>query len=61
MDQGTRSLIDLNRCGVGLMEIVFAPDLYDGEQAVGLVRELPGDFILTMKPFRVAISERKLS
>ena len=22
------------------MEIVFAPDLYDGEQAVGLVREL---------------------
>ena len=40
MEQGSRSLIDLNRCGVGLMEIVFAPDLYDGEQAVGLVREL---------------------
>ena len=40
VDQGSRSLIDLNRCGVGLMEIVFAPDLYDGEQAVGLVREL---------------------
>ena len=37
---GGRSLIDLNRCGVGLMEIVFAPDLHDGQQAAALVREL---------------------
>lgn len=29
-----RSLIDLNRAGVGLMEIVFEPDLTDGEEAV---------------------------
>ena len=29
-----RSLIDLNRAGVGLMEIVFEPDLRDGEEAV---------------------------
>lgn len=35
-----RSLIDLNRAGVGLMEIVFEPDLKDGEEAVALVSEL---------------------
>jgi len=35
-----RSLIDLNRCGSGLMEIVFGPDLRHGEEAAGLVREL---------------------
>lgn len=35
-----RSLIDLNRAGVGLMEIVFEPDLKDGEEAAALVSEL---------------------
>ena len=35
-----RSLIDLNRAGVSLMEIVFEPDLSDGEEAVALVSEL---------------------
>ena len=35
-----KSLIDLNRCGVGLMEIVFQPDLFNGEEAAALVREL---------------------
>ena len=35
-----RSLVDLNRAGVGLMEIVFEPDLKDGEEAVALVSEL---------------------
>ena len=37
---GNKSLIDLNRCGVGLMEIVFQPDLFNGEEAAALVREL---------------------
>lgn len=35
-----RSLIDLNRAGVGLMEIVFEPDLSSGEEAAALVSEL---------------------
>jgi len=34
------SLIDLNRAGVGLMEIVFEPDLSNGDEAVALVGEL---------------------
>ena len=38
--EGGKSLIDLNRCGMGLMEIVFGPDLRHGEEAAGLVREL---------------------
>jgi aspartyl-tRNA(Asn)/glutamyl-tRNA(Gln) amidotransferase subunit B len=39
-ERGSKSLIDLNRCGVGLMEIVFQPDLFNGEEAAALVREL---------------------
>ncbi|KAG7187598.1 hypothetical protein KM043_016666 [Ampulex compressa] len=35
-----RSLIDLNRAGVPLMELVFEPDLVDGEEAAALVKEL---------------------
>lgn len=35
-----RSLIDLNRAGMGLMEVVFEPDLNDGEEAAALVKEL---------------------
>lgn len=35
-----RSLIDLNRAGVPLMELVFDPDLSDGEEAAALVKEL---------------------
>ncbi|KAK0088566.1 hypothetical protein PV325_011486 [Microctonus aethiopoides] len=35
-----RSLIDLNRAGVPLMELVFEPDLKNGEEAVALVKEL---------------------
>lgn len=35
-----RSLIDLNRAGVGLMELVFEPDLRDGEEAVACIAEL---------------------
>jgi len=38
--QRSRSLIDLNRAGVPLMEIVFEPDLKDGEEAGALVKEL---------------------
>ncbi|XP_003743057.1 glutamyl-tRNA(Gln) amidotransferase subunit B, mitochondrial [Galendromus occidentalis] len=34
------SLIDLNRAGVGLLEIVFKPDLSSGEDAAALVKEL---------------------
>ncbi|XP_015108735.1 glutamyl-tRNA(Gln) amidotransferase subunit B, mitochondrial [Diachasma alloeum] len=35
-----RSLVDLNRAGVPLMEFVFEPDLSDGEEAAALVKEL---------------------
>jgi aspartyl-tRNA(Asn)/glutamyl-tRNA(Gln) amidotransferase subunit B len=34
------SLIDLNRAGNPLMEIVFEPDLCDGEEASALIRDL---------------------
>lgn len=36
----TRSLVDLNRAGLPLMELVFKPDLVDGEEAACLVKEL---------------------
>nr|CAD7567611.1 unnamed protein product [Timema californicum] len=39
-DVAHRTLIDLNRAGIPLMEIVFEPDLQDGEEAAALVREL---------------------
>ena len=32
--------MDLNRCGSGLIEIVFGPDLFHGEEAASLVKEL---------------------
>lgn len=35
-----RSLVDLNRAGLPLMELVFEPDLSDGEEAAALVKEL---------------------
>ncbi|XP_064482309.1 glutamyl-tRNA(Gln) amidotransferase subunit B, mitochondrial-like [Ornithodoros turicata] len=35
-----RGLIDLNRAGVGLMELVFDPCLRDGEEAASLTKEL---------------------
>ncbi|CAD1478414.1 unnamed protein product, partial [Heterotrigona itama] len=35
-----RSLIDLNRAGIPLMELVFEPDLTSGEEAAALVKEL---------------------
>lgn len=35
-----KSLVDLNRAGVPLMELVFEPDLADGEEAAALVKEL---------------------
>ncbi|MBL0690631.1 MAG: Asp-tRNA(Asn)/Glu-tRNA(Gln) amidotransferase subunit GatB [Alphaproteobacteria bacterium] len=34
------SYIDLNRCGIGLMEIVTNPDMRSAEEAVSFVREL---------------------
>ncbi|XP_064549309.1 glutamyl-tRNA(Gln) amidotransferase subunit B, mitochondrial [Drosophila montana] len=39
-EQLKRSLVDLNRAGVPLMELVFAPDLETGEEAASLVKEL---------------------
>lgn len=39
-DQLGISLIDLNRAGVPLMELVFDPELTDGEEAASLVKEL---------------------
>ncbi|KAL1130890.1 hypothetical protein AAG570_012131, partial [Ranatra chinensis] len=35
-----KSLIDLNRAGIPLMELVFEPDLNDGEEAAALIKEL---------------------
>uniref|UniRef100_A0AAG5CMU9 Glutamyl-tRNA(Gln) amidotransferase subunit B, mitochondrial n=1 Tax=Anopheles atroparvus TaxID=41427 RepID=A0AAG5CMU9_ANOAO len=35
-----KSLVDLNRAGVALMELVFEPDLASGEEAAALVKEL---------------------
>lgn len=46
-DESTaRSLINLNRAGIPLMEFVFEPDLDDGEEAAALVKELA--FILQL-------------
>nr|XP_018899352.1 PREDICTED: glutamyl-tRNA(Gln) amidotransferase subunit B, mitochondrial [Bemisia tabaci] len=39
-EEKSRTLIDLNRAGIPLIELVFAPDLNDGEEAVAMVREL---------------------
>lgn len=39
-EQAGISLIDLNRAGVPLMELVFDPDLTDGEEAAALIKEL---------------------
>ncbi|CAL1267446.1 unnamed protein product [Larinioides sclopetarius] len=38
--KGAKSLVDLNRAGIGLMEIVFEPDLKNGSEAAALVKEL---------------------
>ncbi|XP_056418765.1 glutamyl-tRNA(Gln) amidotransferase subunit B, mitochondrial isoform X1 [Hyla sarda] len=35
-----QTLIDLNRAGIGLMEIVMEPDMTNGEEAAAAVREL---------------------
>lgn len=39
-EQACRSLVDLSRAGVPLMELVFEPDLENGEEAAALVKEL---------------------
>ncbi|XP_060773103.1 glutamyl-tRNA(Gln) amidotransferase subunit B, mitochondrial [Neoarius graeffei] len=39
-DQRSRTFIDLNRAGVGLMEVVMDPDMCCGEEAAAAVREL---------------------
>ncbi|XP_076003906.1 glutamyl-tRNA(Gln) amidotransferase subunit B, mitochondrial [Genypterus blacodes] len=39
-DQRCHTLIDLNRAGVGLMELVMEPDMSCGEEAAAAVREL---------------------
>ncbi|XP_022907350.2 glutamyl-tRNA(Gln) amidotransferase subunit B, mitochondrial [Onthophagus taurus] len=40
LHEDTKSLVDLNRAGCPLMEVVFEPDLKDGEEAASLVKEL---------------------
>lgn len=37
---GDYSLIDLNRAGIPLMEIVFEPDLRNSDEAAALIKEL---------------------
>ncbi|XP_030644134.1 glutamyl-tRNA(Gln) amidotransferase subunit B, mitochondrial [Chanos chanos] len=39
-DYRSQTLIDLNRAGVGLMEVVMEPDMSCGEEAASAVREL---------------------
>ncbi|XP_078397406.1 glutamyl-tRNA(Gln) amidotransferase subunit B, mitochondrial [Cetorhinus maximus] len=39
-DARTHTLIDLNRAGVGLMEIVMEPDMRCGDEAAAAIREL---------------------
>ncbi|XP_051993532.1 glutamyl-tRNA(Gln) amidotransferase subunit B, mitochondrial [Xyrauchen texanus] len=39
-DERSQTLIDLNRAGVGLMELVMEPDMCCGEEAAAAVREL---------------------
>ncbi|MBN3281210.1 GATB amidotransferase, partial [Polyodon spathula] len=39
-DTRSQTLIDLNRAGVGLMEVVMEPDMCCGEEAAAAVREL---------------------
>ncbi|XP_043555686.1 glutamyl-tRNA(Gln) amidotransferase subunit B, mitochondrial isoform X3 [Chiloscyllium plagiosum] len=39
-DARTQTLIDLNRAGIGLMEIVMEPDMCCGDEAAAAVREL---------------------
>ncbi|KAK2715381.1 glutamyl-tRNA(Gln) amidotransferase subunit B, mitochondrial-like isoform X2 [Artemia franciscana] len=43
-----RSLIDLNRAGMGLMEIVFEPELHSAEEAANMVNDL----ILVLKKLK---------
>ncbi|XP_059178079.1 aspartyl/glutamyl-tRNA(Asn/Gln) amidotransferase subunit B-like [Physella acuta] len=45
--QGGLSLIDLNRAGIGLMEIVTAPDFVNGDDASSFVRDLR-DILVTV-------------
>lgn len=40
LHEDNRSLVDLNRAGIPLMELVFEPDLTNGEEAAALVKEL---------------------
>ncbi|XP_060535075.1 glutamyl-tRNA(Gln) amidotransferase subunit B, mitochondrial [Cylas formicarius] len=40
LHESDRSLVDLNRAGVPLMELVFEPDLTNGEEAAALIKEL---------------------
>ncbi|KAI7811188.1 glutamyl-tRNA(Gln) amidotransferase subunit B, mitochondrial [Triplophysa rosa] len=39
-DERSQTLIDLNRAGVGLMELVMEPDMCCGEEAAATIREL---------------------
>lgn len=39
-EDNSYSLVDLNRAGIPLMEIVFEPELSDGEEAAALIKEL---------------------
>uniref|UniRef100_F6Y255 Glutamyl-tRNA(Gln) amidotransferase subunit B, mitochondrial n=1 Tax=Ornithorhynchus anatinus TaxID=9258 RepID=F6Y255_ORNAN len=39
-DERSQTLIDLNRAGIGLMEVVMEPDMSCGEEAATAVREL---------------------
>ena len=40
VEDSNLTLVDLNRCGTGLIEIVFGPDLFHGEEAASLIKEL---------------------
>ena len=52
LGKSNETLLDYNRSGVGLMEIVTAPDIKDGEEAAAFINEL----LLLLKEIRVCES-----
>jgi aspartyl-tRNA(Asn)/glutamyl-tRNA(Gln) amidotransferase subunit B len=57
--EGEKTFIDLNRCGVGLMEIVTEPDFSSAEEVVEFVKELRS-ILLTLGTCKCNMEEGNL-